>query len=174
MLTTGAMLAQRRGKRLGALARAAVGVADRHDLLHALLLELLGEADSGDSHRRATTFEQALRGVADGHVALGGVRVRAEHDHVRALALGQRGQSLRRRAVDDHVALGRGYAEELHPVVKDALGLDPRDLLAHAVGLGVVPDVSQRHLATGATEELTQSDGVLLVGGAVIGNDDLG
>ena len=67
-----------------------------------------------------------------------------------------------------------GVPSSSTPLVEHALRLGLRDLLAVAVGLGVVAHVRERHLGAGAAEEAAQRDGVLLVGGAVVGNDDLG
>ena len=135
---------------------------------------LLGEADRRDRDRRRPAFEQALGRVADRDVSVRGVRVRAERDHVGPLALGKRTQPLGSRAVGDDVARDLGAAEDGGAALEQLVGLALHERLAVAVGLVRVTDVGKRHLGACAREHATERDGVVLVCGAVVRNDDLG
>ena len=145
--------AERRGESLGGLAGAAVGVADRDDLADGRAVDALGEVHGRDRDRGAAALEQALGGVADRDVALGGVGVRAEHDHVGSLALGERRQALGRGAVGHDVASGaRGSPSSATPRSSSSWASCLGQGLAIAVGLVRVADVRERHLGAGAAE----------------------
>jgi len=165
--------AERFGQRVGGRARAAVGVADRDDLLHAHL-GIVGQADGRDRDSHRTALQQLLSRVADRDVAVRGVRVRAEHDRAGALALGERAQALGRGAVGDDVARDARVAEQRRSPLQELLGVALGELLAAEVRVLGVAHVGERRLGARAGEHATESDRVVLVGGAVIGNDDLG
>ena len=82
----------------------------------------LGQSGRSDRDRDRTALEQPLGGVADRDVALGGVGVRAEHDHLGADLLGQRAQALRGRAVGHDVARGERAAEQRGAAVEQLPG----------------------------------------------------
>ena len=102
------------------------------------------------------------------------MRVRAEDDHLRPLALCQCRQALGGGAIGDDVLGGGRVAEQLGAALEQCLCLVLGDVLARAVGLRSVADVGEGDLGAGAGEELAESDRVVLVSGPVIGNDDLG
>ncbi len=167
--------AERRGQRLCAVSRAPPSLSP---IATTLAIESPPLRSARSTGAIATAMrppsQQTLGGVADRDVAFGGVRVRAEHDHVGALGLGERREALGGRAVGDDVTPGTGLTEQADAAVEELLRLVLGDRLAGAVDLGAVADVGERHLGAGAGEQSTESDRVVLVGGAVVGNDDLG
>src|SRR5262249_46337625 len=76
-------------------------------------------------------------------------------------------EALRRRAVVDHVSARVLVAEQLETLVEHVLGVADRILAA-------VGDVCDGELGAGLAEDPAECDGVLLVGGSVVGDDDLG
>ena len=69
---------------------------------------------------------------------------------------------------------GVGVAEQLRAACQQPLGLALREPLALEVGLLGVAHVGERHLGAGLGEDAAERDRVVLVGGSVVGNDDLG
>ncbi len=159
-------------ERLRRAAGAAVAVADRDDVPDPRGADGLGEVDRRDRHGRPGPFEQALGGVADRDVSLGCVGVAAEHDHLRVLRGGEGVEALRGRAVGHDVPGCVGVAEQLGAALEQVLGLGLGERLTVAVGLGGVAHVGEADLGAGLPEEAAERDRVVLVRGAVIGDDD--
>ena len=65
-------------------------------------------------------------------------------------------------------------AEQRRAALEQRLGLVLGERLAVVVGLVAVAHVGDRHLGAGAGEDAPEGDRVVLVRGAVVGNDDLG
>ena len=99
---------------------------------------------------------------------LRGVGVRAEHDRLGADLRGEGLQPLGRRAIGHRVAAGERAGEQRGAAVEHFLGLLVAD------GLVGVADVAEGHLGAGTGEQRAEGDRVVLVGGSVVGDDDLG
>ncbi len=66
------------------------------------------------------------------------------------------------------------HPEQLAAAREQRLGLVLGEHLAVGLGLVGVAHVRERDLGAGLREEAAEGDGVVLVVGAVVGNDDLG
>ena len=67
-----------------------------------------------------------------------------------------------------------GATEDGGAALEQFVRLALHERLAVAVGLVRVTHVGKCHLGARALEHATERDGVVLIGGAVVGNDDLG
>ena len=101
------------------------------------------------------------------------MRVGAEDDHVGVLGLGELAKTVGGRGVDDHVAIGAGGPDRAGAALEQLVGVLLVDSVPVAVLLLGVTNIGEGDVGAGAGEDPCECDGVLVVGGAVIGNDEL-
>ena len=83
----------------------------------------------------------------------------------------QPGQGLARRGTEHDMARDLGVAQQARPALESLLGVVLGELLAARVELRRVADVGQRQREPGGAEHLAQGQRVVVVRGAVIGDD---
>ncbi len=104
-------------------------------------------------------------------MAGGGPVVRAEHDDVGLLLLGECAQALAGGRVDDDAAVDVEVAEPAGAALQQGLGLVLLELLAIALDLRRVAHVRERQRGSGLGQYAREHQGVVVVERVVVGND---
>ena len=104
----------------------------------------------------------------------GGVPVGAEDDEIGVLALGECAQAIAGGAAEDDVAADLGVTEPLRAALEQLVGVVLRYLLGGGVGLLGVADIGERHARAGVAEDLPERQCVVVVVGAIVGDDHMG